>query len=259
MPPRMAPLLLALALSLLLAAPAQAADPIEGTWFFSGGQVAVEPSGPGTFTGTVTKATTFDRCTHPAGQRMWSIEKQPDGTYKGTHIRYRSTCEEVPNSPSIWRTRTDTASGKQVLDFCSNDPSAGPPTAFDSSCLVLERAAAPPDRTRACGTDTCLEGPRDLETLGCLRRGSFTHRFRVALKKRRNGTLVNRRSRVRLVTFTLDGRPNGSARRRPFVAVVNGATLTAGPHVLRATVRLRVPNTTKRFTRRLVFRFNGCA
>lgn len=253
-------LLLMCLLALACAAPASAADPIEGVWFFSGGEVTVDPSGPGVFTGTVTKATTFDTCRHPAGQRMWHIERQPDGTYRGTHIRYiSSTCEELPNSPSIWRVRTDAATGRQVLDFCSNDPrTEGPPTAFDSSCLVLQRKAKPPDRTKACGTDTCIEGPADLRTIGCLRRGAFKHRFKVGLKKRRAGARVNRRSRVRLVTFTLDGKPNGKARRRPFVAVVNGATLTPGPHVLRATVKLRVPNTTKRFTRKLVFRFNGC-
>ena len=253
-------LLLALLVLLAAAPAAHAADPIEGKWFFEGGQVVVEPSGPGTFSGTVTRATTFSNCVHPVGQRMWGIERQADGTYSGTHIRYRtSTCEEVPNSPSIWRVRTEGA--RVLLDFCSNDPSEGPPTGFDSSCLVLERQEAPPNREEACarGGGVCVDGPADLREIGCLRRGSFRHRFRVALKKRSRDRLVNRRSRVRLVRFTLDGRPNGTDRRRPFLTTVNGATLTPGAHVLRATVHLRVPGTNRRFVRRLAYRFNGCA
>lgn len=249
---------LAAALCALAPGAALAADPIEGTWFFAGGRVIVEPSGPGTFIGTVKEATRFDACTHPVGQRMWHIERQPDGTYSGTHIRYRSTCAEVPNSPAIWRLREE--GGRRLLDFCSNDPSEGPPTGFDASCPQLEQAAPPPDRDESCarGGGVCVDGPADLRTIGCLRRGSFRHRFRVALKKRSRDGLVNRRSRVRLVRFTLDGRRNGVDRRRPFVTIVNGATLSPGAHVLRATVHLRVPRSQRRFVRRLVFRFNGC-
>ena len=251
-------LIAALAALGVFAAPAQALDPIEGFWFFSGGKVQVEAAPDGRFVGTVVEATRFATCTHPVGERMWSIERRPDGTYAGTHNRFSPSCETVPNSPSIWRVRTQ--DGRQVLDFCSKDPSQPPPTSFtDSDCLVLERAEAPPERTQSCGTDTCVDAPRDIATLGCLRRGSFTHRFRVNLKKRRNGQLVNRRSRVRIVRFTLDGRLIGVDRRRPFVAVVRGSTLTPGPHVLRARVSLRVPRTGKRFTRRLAFRFNGCS
>lgn len=248
-------------LVLLAAAPAaHAVDPIEGKWFFEGGQVEIVPSGPGAFVGTVTQATTFSTCVHPVGQRMWGIQRQADGTYSGTHIRYRtSTCEEVPNSPSIWRVRTEGA--RTLLDFCSNDPSEGPPAGFGSNCLVLERQAAPPRRDEACAPrgGVCVDGPADLREIGCLRRGAFRHRFRVALKKRSRDRLVNRRSRVRLVRFTLDGRPNGTDRRRPFLTTVNGSTLTPGAHVLRATVHLRVPGTNRRFVRRLVYRFNGCA
>jgi hypothetical protein len=69
---------------------------------------------------------------------------------------------------------------------------------------------------------------------------------------------VNRRSRVRLVRFFLDNRPNGNDRRRPFLAIVRGSTLTAGPHILRATISLRVPNSRLRFTRRITYSFNGC-
>lgn len=250
---------LALLVLLTVTPAARAADPVEGKWFFEGGQVEIAPSGPDTFAGTVTRATTFSTCVHPVGQRMWSMQRQADGTYSGTHIRYRGDCSEVPGSPSIWRVRSEGA--RVLLDFCSNDPSEGPPSGFDSSCLVLERQEAPPRRDEACAPrgGVCVDGPPDLTTIGCLRRGTFRHRFRVALKRRSRDRLVNRRSRVRLVRFTLDGRPNGFDRRRPFLTTVNGATLTPGEHVLGATVHLRVPNTNRRFVRRLVYRFNGCA
>jgi hypothetical protein len=85
------------------------------------------------------------------------------------------------------------------------------------------------------------------------------HRFRVKLKKRRGGLLVNRASRVRIVLFSLDRGANGVDRKRPYYALVTGQGLRPGRHVLRADVRLRVPRTGKRFRKNLSFPFTTCA
>ena len=108
------------------------------------------------------------------------------------------------------------------------------------------------------GDAVCVEGPEDLRVLGCLRRGQYAHRFPVKLKKKVNGIPVNRRSRVRVVIITLDGRPNGKDTKRPFVAVVDGTTLSDGAHVLTADIRLQVPKTNKKFRKRFSFTFSAC-
>lgn len=258
----MHPRRLALPAVLLLAAfaapSAQAADPIEGTWFFEGGQVEVEPTGPGTFSGTVTRATRFAACTHPAGQRMWKLGRGADGVYRGSHIRYiSSTCQELPNSPTIWRVREE--QDRQVLDFCSNDPRDGAPTEFGPSCLQLERAKPAPDRTKACarGQEVCVRGATDLRRIGCIRR-TARHRFGVRVERGGRDRLVSSRSRVRLVRFSLDGGRARTDRRRPFLNTVRGSGLTPGPHILRATVSLRTPGRNRAVTRRVVYRFNVC-
>jgi hypothetical protein len=69
---------------------------------------------------------------------------------------------------------------------------------------------------------------------------------------------VNRRSRVTLVIFTLDGRPNGTDGKRPFVATVFGTKLTPGKHTLTSDVRLQVPKTEKKFRKKFSFTFNTC-
>jgi hypothetical protein len=255
--------------SAALAAPAAAVQPIEGSWFYEGGEVLVEPTGPGTFKGTVVRATRLATCTHPAGQRMWEISGS-GSSYTGTHDWFFSDCRENPDGQATWNVRAPSG-GRQQLDFCTARPGTGAPGPSNPAtrCHTLERSKPAENRTQSCagGTQTsqtnrqvCIDGPADLRTIGCLRRGGFIHRFRVKLKKRtRGGQLVNRLSRVRIVRFTLDGRPNGRDRRRPFLAVVNGATLTPGAHVLRARIDLRVPNSRRRFRRNITYRFNGCA
>src|SRR5919201_506455 len=110
------------------AAPARAADQIEGSWLFENGEVLVEATGPGTFKGTVVKPTRFTACTHPVGQVMWQIAGS-GGNYSGTHIWYTSECAENPGGQSTWLiTSTDPAN--YTLRFCTVVPGGGPPT-FD--------------------------------------------------------------------------------------------------------------------------------
>jgi hypothetical protein len=132
-----------------LAAPARAADQIEGSWLFENGQVLVEATGPGAFKGTVVKPTRFTACTHPVGQVMWQISRA-GGAYVGTHIWYTSECVENPGGQSTWQiTSTDPAD--YALRFCTVAPGGGPPT-FDPAtgiptgvtrCHDLERILPP--------------------------------------------------------------------------------------------------------------------
>ncbi len=124
-------------LAALAAAPsaAGAADPIEGTWFFGGGQVLVQPTGPSTFKGTVVVATTFDECAHPVGERMWDITKSGT-TYSGTHDgRQSGTCETDFDQQATWSVRVE--EGRFILDFCTG-----------WGCSALQRAKPPTQRPR---------------------------------------------------------------------------------------------------------------
>jgi hypothetical protein len=93
----------------------------------------------------------------------------------------------------------------------------------------------------------------------CLPSGPFNYRFKVPLKKLVGNKKVNRRSRVTTVKFQIDGKADGSDRKRPFVASINVSNLADGTHVLSADIRLRVPGTGKTFRRKQKFGFSTCS
>jgi hypothetical protein len=132
-----------------LAAPALAADQIEGSWLFESGQVLVEPTGPGTFKGTVVEPTRFTACTHPVGQVMWQIAGA-GASYTGSHVWYTSECAENPGGQSSWQILT-TDPANYTLRFCTVAPGGGPPTfdpgtgtpTGDTRCHELERVLPP--------------------------------------------------------------------------------------------------------------------
>lgn len=98
-----------------------AADPIEGTWSFSGGAVTVTAQGAGRFTGTVTKETRFSTCPHPVGQAMWQISAAGGGNYTGTHVGFTdlSTCTAAnPPFSATWKLKE--SAGAYGLEFCDN-------------------------------------------------------------------------------------------------------------------------------------------
>src|SRR4051812_47685286 len=105
---------------------AAAADLIEGTWNYQGGQVKVTQSGAaGHFVGTVTQPTKFDFCTHPVGQQMWDITGSAD-RYQGSHTWYekreapvQGDCEEKPGGQSTWLV-TDTDPSTFTARFCTS-------------------------------------------------------------------------------------------------------------------------------------------
>ena len=230
--------MLLLAVAFGPAARASAADRIEGTWNYGGGRVKVEPTGPGTWSGTVTAATRLVACEHPVGERMWQISAATPG-YAGTHQWFvEGSCDPAPGGKAAWSVREE--GEKFLLDFCTAPPGQGDPVQSNPAtvCTTLERAKPPTaPLEQVCLLGTCLAGADDTQTIGCVRRGSFSHRFPVRLRTRGNRRM--RGMRVRAVVFRLDGRRIGTKRRRPFTARVNGARLTPGPHVLSASVTLR--------------------
>nr|MDP8943395.1 hypothetical protein [Actinomycetota bacterium] len=111
---------LVVAAALALPASAAALEPIEGTWAYQGGRVLVEPTGPGTFKGTVTRPTRFLACDHPLGERMWSLSGG-GATYTGTHQWFTEPeCAPAPGGAARWTVR-ETAEAL-LLDFCTAPP-----------------------------------------------------------------------------------------------------------------------------------------
>lgn len=212
-------------LALAASAPAaHAFEPIEGTWFFENGEVLVESTGPGTFKGTVIKATRFRACPHPVGQRMWEINGS--GThYTGTHIWFTASCGDRPGGESTWDvTSTDPANFQ--MRFCTAEPGTGPPDAADP-CHTLTRTrppSAPPTAGQVIRLPT---------TKKCVSRRKFRIRIRkpkgipiatatVSLNGRR--LRVYRRPRLRS-TIDLRGLPRGTFTVRIVVTTVTGRRL----------------------------------
>lgn len=266
-------------LAAVVATPAEAANRIEGTWSFGRGLVEITPAGTaGSYKGVIVRRLTFAKCAHPRGERMWRIFDLEDGTYRGSHVNYRTPdCQEDPGAPAIWRVRK--VGRTQVLDFCANDPGTEAPSGFGGeNCRTLKRAAPARDLAQICGSgkvlvsqrrrsgqDLCVVGPRELRRYGCVRRrGRIVHQFDVVLKRksRRRG-LVPANARLKSVKFRLDRRAARADRRRPFRFSVKASKLAAGPHALVADALLRVPATKsepKRSIRKKVrFKFDACA
>lgn len=108
-----------------------AAPPIEAVWAFNGGEVAVVHQSDGTWSGIVDAPTTFARCSHPVGERMWSgLRPQPDGSYWGLHQWFFESepCQTNPTlGPSAWRVMA-AANGSRYLIVCFSAPGGTQPT-----------------------------------------------------------------------------------------------------------------------------------
>jgi hypothetical protein len=120
-------------------ASAGATSPIEGVWSFGGGQIAVQPSAGGTFTGTVVAETKFAECIHPVGQAIWTgMTLQPDGSYFGFHQWYFAapSCVLDPTlGRTAWRV-LEAADGSHYLRVCLSNPGTAQPTvAANGTCV----------------------------------------------------------------------------------------------------------------------------
>ena len=149
--------LLAVASCLAVAcAEAQATpSPIEAVWAFNGGEVAIVQQADGSYAGIVDAPTTFARCPHTVGERMWTgMHLQPDGSYWGLHQWFFETeaCEKNPTlGPAVWRVVTG-AGGTRSLHVCFSTPGSsqprisptGAPEAVTYGCFESARLAAVP-------------------------------------------------------------------------------------------------------------------
>jgi hypothetical protein len=99
---------------------------IQGVWEFSGGQIAIQETSPGTLTGTVVVPTKFAECTHPVPQKIWTEMKlQPDGSYWGLHQWYQGypACNlDTTLGKTAWRELEGT-DGSHYLRVCLSAPS----------------------------------------------------------------------------------------------------------------------------------------
>jgi len=99
---------------------------IEGVWEFSGGQIAIQETSPGTLTGTVVVPTKFAECVHPVEQKIWTgMTLQPDGSYWGLHQWYQGypACNlDSTLGKTAWRELEGTG-GSHYLRVCLSAPS----------------------------------------------------------------------------------------------------------------------------------------
>lgn len=208
-----------------------------------------------------------------AGARYMEAGYSAVWAFINTHAPFPNTCrctDSIDNGAGISWSVSVPAGGQTTLShYMTFSPTGvtGPPPPPQPAAPPTS-VTQPPGSCTNVAPNVCLEGPADLQRFGCLRIGNIVHRFKVKLKKVQGGLLVNRVSRVTIVLFALDRRASGSDRTRPFYALVAGAALRPGKHVLRADVRLKVPKFMQkrfprrfkrtRFRRKLKFPFKTC-
>ena len=158
------------------AAGSAAANPIEGVWSFTGGEVAIQPLPDGKFQGIVVSPTTFATCIHSAGEVMWtSMRPQADGSFWGLHQWFRGgdKCEANPVlGLTAWRV-IGAADGSRQLLVCfskpgdDSQPTIAPDGATDHAtygCVTSNPVAPLPGATKTDfasvvalpGTKACL-------------------------------------------------------------------------------------------------------
>lgn len=119
------------------ASPAAAAEPIEGSWFYDGGEILIERTGDGVARGTIVRPTRLAQCTHPAGEQIWALSGTGT-TYVGTHQWFRTLgCTPNPGGQATWV--VGGAEGtQQTLRLCTRSPDVGGPPALGPTGLPLD-------------------------------------------------------------------------------------------------------------------------
>ena len=233
-----------IALVALAAAPAgaSAAADIEAVWSFSGGQVAVQDAGDGTFTGTVVRTTTLASCPHPVGERMWlGVRAQPDGQYWGGHQWFTNgSCAPVSQRGNTAYRVLARSDGSRFLRVCFSAPETpevqpkiapdGSSSDVNDSCVDSDLVSALPAGKPRLDQIATLpkQGARR-----CLSRRSFTIRLKEprgdALRSAAvfvNGRRVQVRSGERLTApVNLRGLPKGRYTVRIVAKTVLGKTI----------------------------------
>ena len=229
---------LALLLSLLATAPAAAQtplSPIEGTWNFLGGRIAIERQEDGSFLGTIIRRTRLDVCPQEIGERIWiDIRLQEDGSYWGQNQFFRSgqECEVVPDRGNV-AFRVLNPAGQTYLRVCFGNPGAadvqpkiaqdGTATDAPGGCRDAEFFRLLPKGKPKLTDIAAIPSERR----GCFPRSGFTFSFKEpegdALKK---------------VSVTLDGRRVRVVRRGGVPrAAVRFRDVKPGRHTLRIVAR----------------------
>jgi hypothetical protein len=212
----LAPLAALLAVLLLpAAAGAQGAD-VEGVWSFSGGEIAVQAEGDGTFTGTVIRRTQLANCPHPVGEKMWvAMRPQPDGQYWGGHQWFNNAdCSPIAQrGPTAYRVlqRPDGARFLRVC-FGRHDRPEQPKIAPDGSSSDVTDECRDSDLLRPLPTTApTVKSVATLPSQG--RRGCLSKRsFRIRLKQPPGDALAT-------ATVSVNGKR---------VAIRRGERITAG-------------------------------
>ena len=261
-----AALLVAAVSCALLCAETQASPPIEAVWAFNGGEVAIVHQDDGSYAGIVEAPTTFARCPHAVGERMWTeMRPQPDGSYWGLHQWFFETeaCQPNPTlGPAAWRVVTDAGGTRSLLVCFSNPgtsqpriPAAGTNEAVTYGCYESARLAGVPTGS----TPSSRSGVADFrKTVGlpgnrvCLSRRAFrihlhSPRFdpiaEVVVRIRGRRVAVDRRGTRFSSEISLRGLPRGAFTVSVHITTVLGHHLSG-----RRTYHTCVP--TRRRTRR---------
>ncbi|MGN6556790.1 MAG: hypothetical protein ACTHLH_02115 [Solirubrobacterales bacterium] len=234
-------------LSLLVAASAQASNPIEGVWSFNGGKVAVEAVGDGSFRGVVVEPTTFSECAHPVGEEVWTqMHQQPDGSYWGLHLWYfEKSCTPNPERGlTAWRVLT-AADGSKSLEVCFSEPGSKsqpkiPPSGAASGstygCSTSARIAPltqvkptdAPEYILLPGNGLCLTRPK----------------LRIRLRNPSGDPIVS--ARVQLQSGKIRRRAKLISKSNGLLAVLNLRGLTKPRFTVRAHITTALGNTLKR-------------
>jgi plastocyanin len=165
------------------------------------------------------------------------------------------------NHPIACRVTATNAIGSTEATSAAVTATAEGPGGGGTTCCTAPRQTPPPSNAaRACappvaGFAACIQRPPTFLANGCVPRGATTHRFVVKLRK--SSRKAKRAPRITLVTFTLDGKKNGSDKKAPFAALVKGASLAPGAHRLAADVRLQAGK--KKARKKVSYRFTACA
>jgi hypothetical protein len=213
--------LIAIAVTLLLAvgaASAGAASSIEGIWSFNGGQIAIQPSSNGKFTGIVVVETKFAECAHPVEQPIWTeVTPQPDGSYWGLHQWYYES-PSCPLNPTLgqaaWRVLEESNGSKYLLVCLSSPGSNSQPTIATNGsgagttygCVKSELTAPLPTVSGKAG----VAGSKEKLTLPNAKKCLSVRLFKIHLADPKYDPLKK-------VTVTLKGRKIETSRKGNYV------------------------------------------
>jgi hypothetical protein len=225
-----------------------ASSPIEGVWSFGGGQIAVQPTAGGTFTGTVVVATKFAECAHPVGQQIWTgMTLQPDGSYFGFHQWYETaapSCKPNPTAgPTAWRV-LEGASGSHYLRVCLSTPGTAQPTvAANGTCVGATYGGVSSALTAPLPVATSKEGlTKESLSLPSAKKCLSVRLFQIHLPDPKNDPLKKvsitikgykrkiataRKGKYIVATIDLKGLPKGAFTVKIKATTVLGHTLSA--------------------------------